>query len=638
MAVAVGIVLVAWLMALAVALLHARSDLTRAQQALFAGRRALQQVDLPVATEHFTAARGAVRSAELALGAAHVRAAAAVPFLGRSLTTTSGLAGGARGVADAGLTVTEAMAELPGGLAALAPSGGGFPVEPLERLAPALRSAERSVARAVALVDATPRTGLLAPVAAARARFLDLAEPLAHQTAAAAALTERLPAFLGSGAPRRYFLGAANPAEVRGTGGYIGAFAVVTMDGGRVDIGAFDEIQSLENLPLGAVPPPNPDYATRYDPYGGPGYWRSINMTPDFPSAASAIERLWEATQEQALDGTIVVDPFAFEAMLRIAGPVEVPGVGRMNADRVVDYVSNEAYAELTDPEERKRLLGAVAATSFEGFLTAADAGRARRSVEALASLVSGGHLLLHSAHDDEQAAFEMLGVDGRLLDPAGDFLSVVLNSGSATKLDYYLERSVSYDVELLEGGAADGLLELTLHNAAPPSGMPPYVIGPGVPSLEAGEALSLVSLYAATGATIIEAPVEAGALDDTLQTELGHPVVGSWHAMASGGEQQLTYRVRTPDAWTQDGELVTYRFTYQHQTTIPPTRLRLTVAVPEGTEVRSMPRGATVRDGRVVVEDEAQGDLAVEVTFGLPAPDGTWARLTRLLSSPLFS
>jgi hypothetical protein len=50
----------------------------------------------------------------------------------------------------------------------------------------------------------------------------------------AAALAEALPRFLGADGERRYFFGASTPSELRGTGGYIGDYSVLTVRDGKI--------------------------------------------------------------------------------------------------------------------------------------------------------------------------------------------------------------------------------------------------------------------------------------------------------------------------------------------------------------------------------------------------------------------
>ncbi|MGH2684334.1 MAG: DUF4012 domain-containing protein, partial [Actinomycetota bacterium] len=328
----------------------------------------------------------------------------------------------------------------------------------------------------------------------------ELAEALAT-VKAAARFSEVLPAFLGAEGPRTYFVGAQNPAELRGTGGLIGAFSIMTVDAGRMELGSFRPIQDLAGAD--GIEPPNPDYAARYDRFGGAGFWLNINMTPDFPSAATAIERLWAATQEQPVDGTIVADPEALALLMEGGPPVDVPGSDlTVDAATLVPFVTNEAYEVFREPPVRKRLLGEVAGQVLGRFLS--GSGDPIQAGRALAEAVGDGHLLLHAADPGTQEALEVADAAGRLLDPRGDFLAVVANNAAGNKVDFYLNRSIRHEVALQPGGRAEVTTEITFVNEAPSEGVVPYVIGPFEDVSAAGEQVMFLSVYAPGDARLL--------------------------------------------------------------------------------------------------------------------------------------
>ena len=82
-------------------------------------------------------------------------------------------------------------------------------------------------------------------MASARSDALAELAKLHRQLHAGSLILDRLPSFLGADGPRRYVFGASNPAELRGTGGLIGAYAILTIDHGRLSFSDFRPIQSL---------------------------------------------------------------------------------------------------------------------------------------------------------------------------------------------------------------------------------------------------------------------------------------------------------------------------------------------------------------------------------------------------------
>ena len=80
--------------------------------------------------------------------------------------------------------------------------------------------------RAVTRLDEAPTSLLLGPVGRARLDPTAQLDELGRSVHAAHLLLQGLPEFLGSEGRQRYFFGAQDPAELRGTGGLIGAYSV----------------------------------------------------------------------------------------------------------------------------------------------------------------------------------------------------------------------------------------------------------------------------------------------------------------------------------------------------------------------------------------------------------------------------
>lgn len=548
-----------------------------------------------------------------------------VPHLGRTLDAVADLAVGAEAVVTVGLDVTQVLDVDDGGLGALAPADGRIPIDTFEALAPVLAEAEIALAEAVVLVEGVPRSGIDAQVRDARDEFLGLAGPAADQLTNASRLAEILPVAFGGNGPRSYMVVAANPTESRGSGGFLGAYTVMEAADGLLSFSEVRPTQELPVLPRGQIPWPDASLEERYDAYGGAGFVLNLNMTPDFPSAAAALENYYSAATGAVVDGVIAVDPFAFEALLRIAGPVEVPGYGTVGPDEVVEFVSHDAYSVILDPDERKRLIGLVATAALQGFLASPADASPTALIAALGEMVDRGSVLMHSVHEEEQLVLEDLGVAGALgggSGQRGDMLAVHLNSGSPSKVDYWLERRLRYDVVLAPGGLTASTLSTGFINNAPTSGEPGYMIGNGIAPLDAGDVLSFVSIYCREGCRFFEIP-DAGfdGLETEEGSELGFGVSSTWMRLPSEQQRELIWSYSTPDGWTTEGLNRVYRLHYDHQPTIIPTQLQVGVEIPEGFEATTVPEGASIQEGRVVVVLDAVSDTDLVIVF---APVGS--------------
>lgn len=612
--------LLGWAAFVAVSVLTARTEMTAARQLAEDGRSALFEGDVEAA--HLDLAQAAVSftRAERRLSNPALLPLRVVPIVSANVEAATVLAEAGALTAAAGEAVTGAITGLPGGVRAFVPQAGAIPLTPLVELAPVLRLADGLLVEARDLATSAPANGLVAPLADARAEFLSLIDQAVDAVSTATALVDVLPAFLGLDGPRRYFLGSSNPAELRGTGGLVGAYAILTVDDGKLDIGSFSPPYDLPNLEPHELAAPNADYAARYDRFGGAGFWQNLNMTPDFPSAALAIRTLYAAVTGEPIDGVIVVDPNMLAGLLALTGPAAIPGGGTVDADTVVAYVSNEAFAELTDADERKLLLGAVAAGALDAFLRGEGEASPVEAIRVLGDAAGGGHLLLNAADPDIQVAFEAAGVAGRLLDPDGDYLAAVVNNAANNKVDFYADRLVHYQVELHEDGSAAATAAVELTNDAPVEGPAAYVIGPSVEGAVAGDNRSLLSVYCASGCrrTGFRRSLGDGALRE--ETELGHPVFTTMVPLHSGESERIEIDWELERAWDQDGQGGMYRLTVQDQPTLRPTRLIVEVALPPGMTISSVSDGVETGDGRAFWDGIATRTTIIEVAF---APAG---------------
>jgi hypothetical protein len=442
-------------------------------------------------------------------------------------------------------------------------------------------------------------------------------------------LLKGLPRFLGQGAPRSYFLAAQNPAELRGTGGVLGAFSILTIDDGRFRFSPFRPIQSLPIPPLGEVPPPSAEYAANYDQFRGGGrFWLAINLTPDLPTAARAILDAYAVAEGTRLDGVIVADPFALEALLRVTGPAVVPELGaRMTAANVVAFTANEAFSLLPDPAERKAALGSVATRVFQRFLH-----RSHQSLEdlrILGSAAAEGHILVFSTDPTMEQGLRATGAGGALPASSGDLLSVVENSSGANKVDFYQDRSIVYTVQLADGGSAAATADIRLTNHAPITGQPAYVIGPHPPyTSEPGESGQLVNVYCGAGCRPTSAERDGARIPLWMGSELGHPFFQDYFLTPSGETSDLRLELHLPRAWQGDGSGGVYRLTFLNQTTVRPTSLLVEVQVPSGMRVIEADPSMRVEGDTAVWQGTPGRRLDLEVRFQPPLLVRLWRDL----------
>lgn len=295
--------------------------------------------------------------------------------------------------------------------------------------------------------------------------------------------------------PTPYLLIGANNAEMRAGSGMFLSAATLGFDQGRLELGDVRPTQELV-LPAGTVPVTG-DLAANW-PWLDPGRdLRNMGLSVDFPQSAELAAANWAKVPGGAeVGGVIVVDVDALRSLLQVVGPVEVGGV-RYTADTVRGELLREQYRRYDDRDARRDQIGEVAKEVFRRI----EAGdwELDRLATALIDAVQRRHLLVWSSDPQAQEAWRTVGADGRLQDRS---VAVSLVNRGAEKLDSYLDvtgRLTSTGPE--EDGRVRVELAYTVRNGAPASG-PPYLIGPNIEGMEAGEHRAIVVVNLPAGST----------------------------------------------------------------------------------------------------------------------------------------
>lgn len=573
-----------------------------------------------------------------------------IPVVGRTTDTISAIAGAGVSTAQAAQVLASALADSPGGLAGLAPTNGGLSLDRFPSLAQAAGEADTLITDAVSRLDEAPDTLLLGPVASARRDAAAEVGELRDKIHAASLVLQGLPRFLGAEGPRRYFVGPQNPAELRGTGGLIGAYSILTIDDGRFRFRPFEPIQSLPAPALNEVPTPKV-YTANYNMFrGGDRFWTAINVMPDFPSVARAILASYEAGTGEPLDGVILADPFALAALLRATGPVELPGYGvRIDADNVVPFTANKAYSVFDDPGVRKRVLGDVARAAFARFIAQPSADLA--DLELLLQASADRHILVYSSDPVMQEGLAATPAGGTLTpaDAEDDLLSVVVNSAAGSKVDFYQERHIRDMVILHPDGSATATVDLELRNHAPTSGLPKYILGPFHPrkeggelgpilnSLGVGDSVALVNVYCGTGCIPVDAQIDGTPSQARSKVDLGVRYVQDYFSIPAGEARSLRSVWDEPEAWDGNSSGGVYHLTFANQITIRPANVRIVIQPPDGMNIVSTNGPLQIVDGVAVYDGTPGARLDLGVAFAPPTAVRLWRDVTRALSAPVF-
>jgi hypothetical protein len=351
---------------------------------------------------------------------------------------------------------------------------------------------------ALTTIDLGPQNGLVGPLDRARRRFADELDSLqgsAQNIATAGASLEQL-----LRGPGRYLLFAANNAEMRvGAPSFLSVGVLSTQDGGL----ALGDVRSVTNFPLAAdAVPLSGDMADRWGWLLPNAEWRNLMSSPRFDANAQLATQMWQASTGETVDGVIALDVVALRGLLRVTGPVQVDG-REVGPDNVLRQLMVEQYRGVDTRQEvveRRDRLSDVAHAVLDrinqGDWDLVDL------VEQLTRVAEGRHLMMWSAHEDQQAGWEAVRVAGEL---GPDSLMLGVHNRSGNKLDQFL--AVDADVTADRTGEDTRVtVRVRLRNDTP-TDLPPYVTGPF-----AGAAGAVEGRY--QGLVVLNLPARAGAVE----------------------------------------------------------------------------------------------------------------------------
>jgi hypothetical protein len=581
----------------AVAALSVRADLDDAVGAASDGLDLLGDDD-DAARDRLAEAAGAFERAERRLRAWWARPALAVPGVAHQSRAVATMA---RSGADLARTAVSASAEAD--LDRVRPRDGQVDLVALADLAGPLDRSLASLddaARQLARVD---HPLLVAPIATRLADLRDRVDDALTSAEVAAQAVEVAPALLGADGPRRYFIAVQNPAEIRGSGGFMGSWAEMVVDGGRFELTGRGRVKELNEGgvdPAGRRIEGEAEFVARYGQLPAQ-FLGLIGFSPDFPTVGRILAQVYPEAGGAPIDGVIGITPTALAAFLEITGPVDVPGYPEpFDAGNVERILLHEQYIVFPEDirEERAEFLGEVTEVLFDRLMERELPGPSELA-RRLGPAVESRHLQLWAAEPAEQALFEVIGADGSAQRRDADAFGVVVQNAGGSKIDWFLRRTLRYEAAWDPGsGAVEGTITAHLRNEAPTEGLPRIVLGnalelaPGEEPLARGESFLLTTVYSTF--PIASVSLDGEPVGFLAGTELGHHTAQLYVRIPSGGTRELRAEVGGRVA---PGDR--YRVTALRQPTVVADRLEVSLTVPDGWRVVGAPR-AEEQDRRV--------------------------------------
>jgi len=282
------------------------------------------------------------------------------------------------------------------------------------------------------------------------------------------------PQALGVSSPKNYLLLFQNDKEIRPTGGFLTAYATLTLSNGQVSATTSDDIYRLDEKLLNVcltkicpLTPPSPIVKYLPEVSGKErSAWsmRDSNISPDVPTSAKEFERMYQLLGEGLpFDGIIYIDSQVVEELIEVTGPIDVFGTRyssekdpRCNCPNVIYEL--ESYAEIAakGEKDRKAVLG-VLMQQILAKSVGSDVEKLPQFIETIARLANHKHVMFYMHDGNAQQALANLNWTGQIRGASGtknyegDYLHINDSNFAGGKSNLYVTQNVTQEIRVKE-------------------------------------------------------------------------------------------------------------------------------------------------------------------------------------------
>jgi len=267
--------------------------------------------------------------------------------------------------------------------------------------------------------------------------------------------------FFGNNKPKNYLVLFQETAIPRPTGGFVGAYAILSFNEGKIEFSG-NNIFALEEIFLEKIIPPNP-----LQSISDKWFFHDSNWFFDYPSSGQKILNFYSNTgSKPLLDGVILVNPSVLNDFFKIIGPIRVD-----NYDSMIDQNNFRSFFKNQIQEMAKPAPMREESEFFPTFFQSFQTKLRKSSPQVLAqipSVLSNGFIKkdiqLYVIDDKLEYFFDSLNWTGKIEESENDYLAIVFNLFNQN----FSEDTRNKEIKLKTEFISDGQIINTLTINAP--------------------------------------------------------------------------------------------------------------------------------------------------------------------------
>lgn len=260
---------------------------------------------------------------------------------------------------------------------------------------------------------------------------------------------------LGSDGFKRYLIVFQNQYELRPTGGFIGSFAVVDVQNGKIlniDIpggGSYDlqgQLSAYEKPPL-----PLQLINSRWE-------FQDANWFPDFKASAEKLAWFYQKSRNTTVDGVIAINASVLERLLRVIGPIENNEYNLMlDSESAIKNLSYEIETQgvLSENNTPKAVLSVLLTQITDTMKNIKPEGLVKLVVE-LSDALNQKEIQTYFADNRVESVVRSYGWTGEITksSPSQDYLMVVNTNIGGGKSDVNIKQTVEHQAVVQSDGS----------------------------------------------------------------------------------------------------------------------------------------------------------------------------------------
>lgn len=274
---------------------------------------------------------------------------------------------------------------------------------------------------------------------------------------------------LGKDDYKRYLLVFQNNYELRATGGFMGSFALIDINNGKIDQieipggGSYDLQGDLSKR----ISAPDPFYLIS-------PMWQfhDANWWPDFPTSAKKAMDFYEYSTSRTVDGMIAITPEIMIDLLKITGPIEMEEYDEIVSAESFMWVAAyniELEYDKTENKPKKFISDLFIKLINKLVSEPSNHDKLLQLLEIIGDASKNKSLQFYFNDSEVQSVVEKYSLDGSVRSTSGDYLMVVNSNIGGGKTDGVIEQTVNLESKIgRDGDIYNRLVISRKHNGNP--------------------------------------------------------------------------------------------------------------------------------------------------------------------------